>query len=46
MSEVINRAERMQADNLLMACPAEVLPGVLCVREVQRDFEDLMKVAD
>ena len=25
---------------------AEILPGVLCVHGVQREFEDLMKVAD
>ena len=24
----------------------EVLPGILCVRGVQREFEDLLKVAD
>ena len=30
--------------SLLTACPAEVLPGVLCVRGVQRDFEDLLAV--
>ena len=34
----------MQADNLLTACPAEVLLGVLCVRGVQREFEDLLAV--
>ena len=30
--------------SLLTACPAEVLPGVLCVRGVQREFEDLLAV--
>ena len=32
--------------SLQTACPAEVLPGVLFVRGVQREFEELMKVAD
>ena len=31
---------------LLVPGPAEVLPGVLFVHVVQREFEDLMKVAD
>ena len=31
---------------LLIAVLAEVLLGVLCVRGVQREFEDKMKVAD
>ena len=30
--------------SLLTACPAEVLPGVLFVRVVQREFEDLLAV--
>ena len=30
--------------SLLTACPAEVLPGVLFVRWVQREFEDLLAV--
>ena len=30
--------------SLLTACPAEVLPGVLFVRGVQREFEDLLAV--
>ena len=32
--------------SLLTACPAEVLPGVLCVRGVQREFEDLLAVLE
>jgi len=30
--------------SLLTACPVEVLPGVLCVRGLQREFEDLLAV--
>ena len=30
--------------SLLTACPAEVLPGVIFVRWVQREFEDLLAV--
>ena len=32
--------------SLLTVVLAEVLPGVLCVRGIQREFEVLMKVAD
>ena len=28
----------------MTACPAEVLPGVLCVREAQREFEDMLAI--
>ena len=42
--DLVSDKQTAHRASLLTAVLAEVLPGVLCVRGVQREFEDLLAV--